>query len=259
MTKPLQAEQLAPEMAASALRMEGPVSDAAALVIRYIEERAQQDDQAELLALVGELLRQMGELQAELATLREAAKRNEDLQRKYDKLKAREEELQITVRRLEIGFRRHISERISPEQLELALAAQATESEESAGSDEKEPAPADSEDPELTAGSDNGDPEGRRKPPSKKNRHQHGRRRGKHIARVVIETIPEEVRQGGLADYIRIGMEDSTAVGYRRGGPREVVMQRVKFKRVDASKSTTDPSESGDCTERGGPCRVRGE
>lgn len=249
MTEPLPAEQLAPEMAASAAGMAGPVSDAAALVIRYIEERSQEDDQAELLALVGELLRQISELQAELATLREAAQRNEELQRKYDQLKAREEELQITVRRLEIGFRRHISERISPEQLDLALAAQATETEESAGADEKEPAPADSEDPELTAGSDNGDPEGQSKPPSKKNRHQHGRRRGKHIARIVIEAIPEEVQQGGLANYIRIGTEDSTVFGYRRGGPIEVVIRRVQYKPVNASKFATDPSKCGDCTD----------
>ncbi|MFC1643036.1 IS66 family transposase [Myxococcota bacterium] len=240
MTESLPAEQLTPEMAASAVRMAGPVSDAAALVIRYIEERAQQDDQAELLVLVGELLRQIGELQAELATLREAAQRNEELQRKYDQLKAREEELQMTVRRLEIGFRRHISERISPEQLGLALAAQATESEE--------PPPADS-DPELTVGSDNGDPEGRDKPPSKKNRHQHGRRRGKHIPQIVIEVVPEEVRQGGLANYIRIGTEDSTVIGHRRGGPVEVVIRRIQYKRVDASKSATDPCESSDGTD----------
>jgi hypothetical protein len=174
-------------------------------------------------------LRRMQALEGKLADLEAAERRAAELQRTIDVLKADNEQLRETIRRLEIGFRRHISEVVSSDQLRLALAADATA-----------PAPAESPSVESDPGTvvcpppppeaegdaaDGSAPE----PPKKKNRHSHGRRRMAFIPMVIIETLPAEVRLKGIENFERIGEEDTSMLGHRRGGPIELVLRRPKF------------------------------
>jgi hypothetical protein len=102
----------------------------------------------------------LAELRTELSALKDLEQRNEALQHKFDKLKAHSEQLEATVRRLEIGFRRHPSERVSPDQLRLALLPLATEFEQATEDPEVSSAPDGA--PADPSGGDNEDPKGRR-------------------------------------------------------------------------------------------------
>ena len=65
--------------------------------------------------------------------------------------------------------------------------------------------------------------------PSKKNRDAHGRSKVGVIPQVFIEIVPPEVQLEGFNHFERIGEEDSPVLGYRRGGPIQIVFRRVKF------------------------------
>jgi transposase len=224
------------------------MSSGAALVLGYIENRAQQQEATPVIA---DLLRRMQELEIKLAGLNTAEQRASDLQRKVEVLQADNEQLRQTIRRLEIGFRRHISERVSPDQLKLALSGDAA-AVESAGpvTPDTDPCPAsETEEPEQApAGSDNA-------PAQPKNHHRHGRRRVTRIPQVIVETMPTEVLLKGLENFDRIGEEDTSILGYRRGGLIEVVERRPKFvprarpvntavQNVAAAQPAPSPSET---------------
>ncbi len=202
--------------------------DAAALVLRYVEARVQGQSSTDDASVIAQSLRRMQALEERLAELETVEMRAAELQRTIDVLKADNEQLRETIRRLEIGFRRHISEVVSSDQLKLALAADATA-----------PAPAESPSVESDPGTvvcpppppeAEGDAaDGSAPEPPKKNRHSHGRRRMAFIPKVIIETLPAEVRLKGIENFERIGEEDTSMLGHRRGGPIEVVFRRPKF------------------------------
>jgi hypothetical protein len=208
--------------------------DAATLVLGYIEARAQgKDAPTDTASFVEKLLRRVKELSARLAELETVEQQAAELRRSVDTLKAHNEKLQETIRTLEIGFRRHVSEQISPDQLRLALAAELSAplspSElvpPDAEGDNASPAPANSTVQVAAAEAPSGsDPSG----PKRANRNNHGRRRIGIIPRVVIETMPPDVLLKGLESFERVGAEDSSSIGYRRGGLIELVLRRPKY------------------------------
>lgn len=168
-----------------------------------------------------------------------------ELRRSVDTLKAHNERLQETIRTLEIGFRRHVSEQISPDQLQLALAAEPSAPLSPSGlvppqaNGDNVPAPsgaaeaadaskAPSSSTEQVAAAEapsGSDPSG----PKRANRNNHGRRRIGIIPRIVIETLPPDVLLKGLDSFERVGAEDSSNIGYRRGGVIELVLRRPKY------------------------------
>lgn len=227
----------------------------ASLVMQYVETRTQGevaiDDATPMLE---QLLRRVAQFESQTAALQQAEKRAAELQRLIDVLKAQNEELQLTVRRLEIGFRRHVPEHVSPDQLKLVLAADAAKTSSQGPVADSSSIPDPETDPgtrlaapprpEDDAASDTP------APPSgspKKNRHKHGRRRLSDIPKVIIETLPPEVLLKGLEAFERIGVEDATMLGHRRGGPVEVVIRRVKFipREANADATSETSGESG--------------
>jgi Transposase IS66 family len=236
----------------SAVAEEGHLGGAA-LVLGYIEARAQGHgvpaDEASLvealLRRVKELETTVAELSARLAELAGAEQQAAELRRSVDTLKARNEALQETIRTLEIGFRRHVSERVSPDQLRLALAAEPDAPGspsmqvppevdggnvpvplDPAATADASPSPSLSTEQVGTAETPSGaDPKGKKR----RNRNNHGRRRIGIIPKVVLETLPPEVLLKGLESFERIGAEDSSVIGYRRGGPIELVLRRPKY------------------------------
>jgi hypothetical protein len=224
-------------------------SGASALVLGYIDGRAQEADMA---SRVADLMTLVLELQARLTKLEGADRRAAELEREVERLKAHNEKLVARIRELEIGFRRFVSERVPPEQLKLALEASALAATESveAGSAaessapeagvEKAPDPA-SPSPAQTvstppSGSGGSDPKAERK----KNRHNHGRRRQTTVPKLIVEIVPAEVERLGMESFERIGHEDSSTLGHRRGGPIELVTRRGKYVPiVPSSKATT--------------------
>jgi transposase len=214
--------------------------DGTALVLGYLEARAQgQGAPATAAPLVDMLLRRVKELEAKLAELSVAAQQAGELSRTVDALKAHNQQLQETIRTLEIGFRRHVSEHTSPDQLRLALAAEPAASlapvsppaegvEALSQADPTEPSitPPVPTDQAETAASPSGSEPG---DPKRANRHKHGRRRIGVIPKVIIETLPPDVMLKGIESFERVGVEDSSVIGYRRGGPIEVVWRRPKY------------------------------
>jgi hypothetical protein len=183
----------------------------------------------------------MQDLEGKMAGLEVTEKQAVELQRTVDVLRADNEQLRETIRRLEIGFRRHVSERVSPDQLKLALAADAT------APGAVEPTTPDTDPgtevcPSPEQDTADGTPSGSApEPPKQKNRHQHGRRRMAFIPQVIIETLPAEVLLKGIENFDRIGEEDTSMLGHRRGGPIELVMRRPKYvPRASGAKSGLD-------------------
>lgn len=208
------------------------------LAISYIEQRAQEtDEQTRELGLVDELLRRMQALEGELVSLKAVEERAEELQRSVDSLKSYAAQLEETVRQLQIGFRRHTTERVSPDQLKLVLAGsppseQASAEQPGAGSE-----PTDAEEAAESRPSPGGDaqePSSQGAANGGKKRDQHGRRRIGVIPKVIIELLPPEVLLGGLSNFEQIGAEDTSLLGYRRGGEVELVFRRSKYIARDA-------------------------
>jgi hypothetical protein len=226
----------------------------AALVLDYIEARTlRKDIPPDAASLIEELLGRVKELEARLAELAGAEQQAAEIRQSLDTLKAHNERLQETIRTLEIGFRRHVSEQVSPDQLRLALATdpdapiapsvlaapQADGDNVLSPSDLEEagdasPTPASSADQGVTAETPSGsDPKGQKRT----NRNNHGRRRIGIIPKVIVETVPPDVLLKGLENFELLGAEDSSVIGYRRGGTIEMVLRRPKYVLKGASSA----------------------
>ncbi|WP_437626772.1 hypothetical protein [Sorangium sp. So ce1151] len=196
--------------------------DGAALVLSYLQARGQaQGSPADPGSAVDALLRRVQELEARLAELSTAEQQAQELARTVEPLKAYNQQLQETIRTLEIGFRRHVSEQVSPDQLRLSLAgepgacpAPASSQAEHCASPEADPSdvsiqpPGPASPPERVAAAESSsgsDPGGGKRA----KRHEHGRRRIGVIPRVVIESLPPEVLLKGIERFERVGAEDS--------------------------------------------------
>jgi len=161
------------------------------------------------------------------------------LERKISSLTSYNEQLEEALRKMQVGFRRHRSEVIAPEQLSMALMMAAP-----IATDPQQPRPLpchgeaqptsvcdpasepDIEDAQPCRGC--GDSCSPPQPKSKK-RTPHGRRTIRVLPQVVVDILPPEVILGGLAAFEQIGAEECSSVGYRRGGPFELVLRRPKF------------------------------
>jgi len=242
-----------PPQATEKDRLAGVYGSAAAVVFGYIEARAQgQDSSADAVSLVEQLLRRVKELdtkvkelEANLAELAEADQRASELRRSVDALKAHNEFLQETIRTLEIGFRRHVSERISSDQLQLAMTAdpgvslsqpalvppeadvgEASPPSDAAEAGDASPTRSGSEQEAGEAAPPSGSGPGGQK---QRNRNNHGRRRVGIIPKVIIETLPPDVLLKGIERFERVGAEESSVIGHRRGGLIDVVFRRPKY------------------------------
>ncbi|XXY45014.1 IS66 family transposase [Sorangium sp. So ce269] len=217
--------------------------DGAALVLGYLQARGQaQGSPADPASVLDALLRRVQELEARLAELSTAEQQAQELARSVESLKAYNQQLQETIRTLEIGFRRHVSEQVSPDQLRLSLAGEpgacpapaSPQAETHSASPDADPSdgiiqpPGPASPPEHagTAESSSGSDPGGGKPVQ---RHKHGRRRIGIIPTVVIESLPPEVLLKGIERFERVGAEDSSVIGYRRGGLIEIVTRRPKY------------------------------
>jgi Transposase IS66 family/IS66 C-terminal element len=193
------------------------------------------------------------ELQTRLTHLEGVERRAAELEREVGRLQAENDKLVARVRELEIGFRRFVSERVPPEQLKLALEANSLPADSGVEADlaAESPAPENSIElaapaiaPQTTAdtaasGSDGSDPKDP-KADRQKNRHNHGRRRKTTVPKLIVEIVPAEVQRLGMANFERIGHEDSSTLGYRRGGTIELVTRRGKYVPIVPSiKATT--------------------
>lgn len=228
-------------------------SGASALVFGYIEGRAQE---ADLASCVVELTKLVLKLQARLSQLEGAEKRAAELERTVLQLTAENERLRERIRELEIGFRRFVSERTPPEQLKLVLeknalapndgaeASPATEAKAPEATVDPAPAPAPTAPapPPESANPPPSDPKAERQ----KNRHNHGRRRETTVPKLVVEVVPPEVERLGTANFERIGHEESSTLGYRRGGYIELVTRRGKYVPIGPSSKETSPATPND-------------
>lgn len=199
------------------------------------------------------------ELQARLAQLEGAERRAAELERTVEQLRADNDKLRARIRELEIGFRRFVSERVPPEQLKLVLEANALAAKtsveavtaaespapEQAPQAGVEPAPMPAPPPPQTASAppSGSDPKAERQ----KNRHNHGRRRATTVPKLIVEIVPAEVQRLGLANFERIGYDESSTLGHRRGGTIELVTRRGKYVPVvpssKASTATTNEAQ----------------
>ncbi len=75
-----------------------------------------------VLPLVDALLWRVQALEARLTELSTAAQQAQELARSVESLNAHNQPLQETIQTLEIGFPRHVSEQVSPDQVRLSLA-----------------------------------------------------------------------------------------------------------------------------------------
>ncbi|WP_165373743.1 MULTISPECIES: transposase [Sorangium] len=186
--------------------------DGTALVLGYLQARGQgQGSPADPASVVDALLRRVQELEAKLAELSTAEQQAQELARSVESLKAYNQQLQETIRTLEIGFRRHVSEQISPDQLRLSLAGEpdacpaqaSSQAETHSASPEADRSDGSIPPPGLASPAERGgtaescsssDPGGGKRV----QRHEHGRRRIGVIPRVIIETLPPEVLLQGM-------------------------------------------------------------
>lgn len=217
-----------------------PAQDATSVVLQYIGDRGPD--------VLAQLLDRIQGLESRLHELESAEQRASELQRANDILKAQITDLLETVRRLEIGFRRHVSERVSPDQLKLALATPGANGPD-APSDKT--AESDSE-TDVSAPQTSGQGAGGNAPPrtKPKNRNEHGRRPIRTIPRIIIESIPPHVMLEGLQNFELIGHEDSSTLGHRRGGPVELVDRRNKYVRRTAPSVQEPAQETTEANKR---------
>ncbi len=218
-----------PEAAGEAIASDA--THGAAVVLGYLEGR-QIPERDTLTAALHQLLHQTQKLETRLGELESVERRAVELQRTVELLRADNEQLQLTIRRLEIRFRRHVSERVSPDQLKLALTPAAT----AAPSDPAGPEPDQGDAEACSSARVGAEPPAQPPPPGSdsdtqptKKRDRHGRRRIGVIPQVIVETVPRDVLEKGLENFERLGEEDSRTIGWRRGGPVEIVHRRAKF------------------------------
>jgi hypothetical protein len=196
--------------------------DATAFVLGYIEARVQGKNlPPEVASLIEQLLGRVKELSARLAELAGVEQQAAALSKSLEALKAHNEKLQETIRVLEIGFQRHVSQRISPEQLHLALHGEPDTSSSASAptppqaeggvasmpsnrAEAGEPSPLLAGPTGQTGAADA--PSGSDPPnPKPKRRNNHGRRRIGVIPRMILETLPPDVLLKGIEIFERVG------------------------------------------------------
>ena len=197
----------------------------AALVLQYIDERAQDSTPD---------------------PLQELHDRIEQLERKLSALASYNGQLEEALRQSQLGFRRHRSERIDPNQLHMALTVP-----ESAAADSQTRACEDttgkqSDEPAATQSCESQDDGNAPADKPKRKTTRHGRRKVGVIPRVIVQVLPPEVLVDGLEAFEQIGYEDASLIGFRRGGPLEIVVRRPKFVRRDQSSSRSDSDAQPD-------------
>ena len=201
----------------------------AVLVMQYVGDRTETQDNAGQDAA------------AELAA------RVQQLESRLSSLMTYTGQLEEAIRQMQIGFRRHRNERVHPDQLSMALAADAAEvrTEDACVEGDERKArcndDATSVSDQTTTDTESCGSQGDScTPPTPPKRHRHGRRKVRVVPQLIVQILPPEVLIDGLQAYKQIGHEDASLIGYRRGGPVELVMRRPKFVRLEA-----DPSQPG--------------
>ncbi len=182
-------------------------------------------------------------------------RRLEQLERTVTTLRSYNEQLEEALRQMQLGFRRHRSEVVAPEQLSMALAAAAPEQPEQDRTAAHNCAPGAPPIAECDRGSEpaTADLEPCRQQgdccqppqPKVKKRHRHGRRTIGVVPQVIVTILPPQVIVEGMAAFKQIGQEDSSLLGYRRGGPIELVLRRLKFVPRSSNTPAQDPGEQG--------------
>ena len=175
------------------------------------------------------------------------ASRIEQLESRLSALMSYTGQLEDTIRQMQIGLRRHRSERVDPNQLTMALHVQEPSPKpkpptEACNTPAPDAAQCDSARQPATSGhasaaqacQQTGD--ACSSPPPKK-RHRHGRRKVGVVPQLIVHILPPEALVDGIAAFDQIGHEDTSVVGYRRGGPMEVVFRRLKLVRRQSSAS----------------------
>ena len=213
-------------------------ADATTVVFEYVQDRAESETETETpLDKIAVLSQRIEQLEQQMATLSTYTNHLEE-----------------ALRQMQIGFRRHRSEVVPPEQLRMALSEVAAEDPDlyqapvtycntpsQPGSEcDDEAGNADSDD--TAPCQQQGDC---CMPPKPKKRDRHGRRKVGVLPRIIVTILPAEVIVGGLAGYEQIGEEDSSLLGYRRGGPFELVLRRPKFVPRRSGAAEQDPGEQG--------------
>jgi hypothetical protein len=230
-------------------------SAALSAVLDYVAERgaiaATSDDERSALAAL--LLPLTDHLQA-------LEKRNCELEAAVRSLRNMSEQLQHALREAQLGFRRHIRQRVSDSALQAALAfptaadttAPNATTDESISDSVATPTGGESSDAlvaqqQSSDGQLSADPSTPQPPPagrpSNKKRDPHGRGKVGVIPQIFIEIVPTQVQLEGLQHFERIGVEDSPVLGYRRGGPIQVVFRRVKFVAKSGASSESRQNE----------------
>lgn len=185
------------------------------------------------------------------------SRRNEQLEQRLVTLTSYINQLEEALRQMQIGFRRHRSEVVPPEQLRMALAEAST-------LDSNSPlAPVSYCDPSSQPGQECDDDKARPAargtepcaqqgdcctpppPPPPRKRDRHGRRKVGIVPRIIVTILPAEVIADGMDRYEQIDHEDSSLLGYRRGGPIELVLRRPKFVPRRTGALPKDPGEQG--------------
>ncbi|MCU0693414.1 MAG: hypothetical protein MUF54_18645 [Polyangiaceae bacterium] len=198
-------------------------SDRAAtgIVLAYVGERAE----ATLCSNCQLLAYRVQQLETELEVSRG---RTAELEKTVAHLTAYSQELQVAYEKMRLGLCRHRSDHVPSSELQQAL-----EFPQPADAPVPASQPADPADPGLpvppgeTTTQTSGETGDDSKPPRK--RHRHGRCPLSSLPRVVIEIFPPQVLLSGLENYEQIGAEESSVIGFRRGGPVEIVDRRLKF------------------------------
>jgi hypothetical protein len=178
------------------------------------------------------------------------SQRIEQLERTIATLSTYNSHLEEALRQMQMGFRRHRSEVVPPEQLRMVLAEVAAEDSDLSQAPVtycntlSQPG-CECDDRAGQTDSDDTAPCKQQGdcciPPKPKKRDRHGRRKVGVLPRIIVTILPAEVIVDGLAGYEQIGQEDSSLLGYRRGGPFELVLRRPKFVPRRSGATESDP------------------
>jgi len=155
----------------------------------------------------------------------------DELAQQLQRLSKQLEMMREAIHKMKIGLSRHHSEKLAPEQLELAL-----ESSDESQQQQPRPDSGSSGEAEPSSPNDNGDKSDKQTDKKPRKRAKHGRARIERLPKVIDIVLPDEVVQDGLKHFECIGYEDKSTIGYRRGGPFELITRRVKFVRAESHK-----------------------
>ena len=212
-------------------------------MLAYVDERATSagQDGDTLSALIPALSSRIEELEA----------RNQELESTVRSLQTLSEQLQAALREAQLGFRRHVRQRVAASELQAALALSfdaAAPGSKPAGSEASEGSPtSEAQESAASAAAETTESASQQEPPAggpaAKKRDRHGRRNIGIIPQVFIDIVPPQVQLEGLKHFEQIGAEQSAVVGYRRGGPVQVVFRRIKFVPIGSTESNDMPAD----------------